>query len=237
MADERRTVVIETVDQLMHPQTRRDFLRLAALGGVAVLLPGLFAACADDEARAGAFTLDLGNEVGYLQYAHVLEQLEAAFYLAAVRSPYAGITAAETAILADIRNHEVIHRESLAAILGENAVPDLAVSLGSIDFSVRTNASTGVLDAAKMFEDTGVGAYNGAGRFLTTPERLVLAGKIASVEARHAAVIRDLLDVTGLAFAGDDVVDENGLDLALDVRTEVLPAIDPFIVTAITVPS
>jgi hypothetical protein len=39
-----------------------------------------------------------------------------------------------------------------------------------------------------------VGAYNGAGRFLKTAGLLTLAGKIVSVEARHAAAIRDVLN-------------------------------------------
>jgi hypothetical protein len=238
MADESKTVVVETVDQLLQPKTRRSFLRLAALGGTAVLLPGLFAACGDDddEPRAGSYTLNLGSEVGYLQYAHALEQLEAAFYTAAVNSPYSGITAAETSILADIRNHEVIHRNALSTILGSNAVPALAVNFTAINFGVRTNGSTGALDAAKTFEDTGVGAYNGAGQFLKNADNLTLAGKIVSVEARHAAIIRDLLDTTGTLFAGDDIVDANGLDTSLTAST-VLGRVDPYVVTAITVQS
>ena len=234
MADESKTVVIETVDQLLQPKTRRSFLRLAALGGTAVFLPSLFAACSDDddEPNGGSYTLNLGSETGYLQYAHALEQLEAAFYTTVLNSPFAGITAAETSILTDIRNHEVIHRNAFAAILGTNAVPNLAVNFTAINFSQRES----VLGAAKIFEDEGVGAYNGAGQFLTTADNLVLAGKIVSVEARHAAVIRDLLDVTGVSFAGDDIVDANGLDVAY-TTTKVLADIDPYVVTRITVQS
>ena len=140
---------------------------------------------------------------GVLNYAFALEQLEAAFYAAVLATPYAGITAEETEILTEIRDHEVIHREFLRAALGANAIPDLTVDFTSVDFTSRD----AVLGAARTFEDLGVSAYNGAGFLLEEPDFLTTAGKIVSVEARHAAVIRDLIEPGTVAFAGDDVVD------------------------------
>jgi hypothetical protein len=58
--------------------------------------------------------------------------------------------------------------------------------------------------AAQTFEDTGVAAYNGAGRYLTNNAFLALAGKIVSVEARHAALIRDMNKYN--SFVDNDVV-------------------------------
>jgi hypothetical protein len=59
-----------------------------------------------------------------------------------------------------------------------------------------------------------VSAYNGAGKYLTSAANLLVAGKIVSVEARHAAAIRDIRDGTnGIKFAGDDVVNVQGLDV------------------------
>ena len=58
---------------------------------------------------------------------------------------------------------------------------------------------------ARTFEDLGVSAYNGAGQLLTVAANLLTAGKIVSVEARHAAAIRDLLVPN--SFAASDVVD------------------------------
>jgi hypothetical protein len=83
-----------------------------------------------------------------------------------------------------------------------------------------------VLGAAKTFEDLGVGAYNGAGKLIKDKGYLLLAGKIVSVEARHAAYIRDL--ITPGSFAGSDVVNAAGLDQALDVTT-VLTAAQTYI--------
>jgi hypothetical protein len=77
-----------------------------------------------------------------------------------------------------------------------------------------------ILLNAEVFEDLGVAAYNGAGKQLKDAGNLTLAGKIVSVEARHAAAIRDVRDMTASGttttnrrFAGDDVVDAQGLDV------------------------
>ncbi len=79
-------------DALRDPRTRRDFLRALGVGGSIVLLPSLFAACGDDDlgpfgpptaASGGAgVRLDLSTDIGILNYAFALEQLEAAFYTA-----------------------------------------------------------------------------------------------------------------------------------------------------------
>jgi hypothetical protein len=106
----------------------------------------------------------------------------------------------------DIRDHEIAHREFFKAALGNKAIGPLEVDFSSIDFTNRTS----VLATAKAFEDLGVSAYNGAGYLIKSGAYLTLAGKIVSVEARHAAYIRDL--ITPGSFAGTDVVDSNGLD-------------------------
>ena len=46
---------------------------------------------------------------------------------------------------------------------------------------------------SKQLEDTGVAAYNGAAPELFSREILAIAGEIVQIEARHAAVVRDLL--------------------------------------------
>ena len=81
-----------------------------------------------------------------------------------------------------------------------------------IDFTSRQS----VLVAARNFEDLGVAGYNGAGTRLRLAEFLTIAGKIVSVEARHAAALRDLLNPNSRDFAGDDVVDAMGMDRALE---------------------
>ncbi len=174
--------------------------------------------------------VNLGTgDAGVLNYALALEQLEAAFYTQVVASLYAGATAEETQILTDLRDHEVIHRDFLKAALGDGAIPDLTVDFTSVDFTSRES----VLGAAKTFEDLGVSAYNGAGQLLESADFLLLAGKIVSVEARHASAIRDLLNPLSADFAGDDVVDpDTGLD-TVNSPADVLTAADPFVTTPI----
>ncbi|MBA2626832.1 MAG: ferritin-like domain-containing protein [Gemmatimonadales bacterium] len=199
---------IAFLDGLARSTSRRRFLQWSGLT-IAVAAVG----CSGDDntgpgTGGGAVNLGTGD-TAILNYAYALEQLEAAFYVQVATSFYSGATASEQAILTDIRDHEVIHREFLKAALGAAAIGALSVNFTSIDFTSRAS----VLGAAKAFEDLGVSAYNGAGKLLTNPDYLVVAGKIVSVEARHAATIRDLLAPKTASFAGGDVVDANGLDV------------------------
>lgn len=218
-------------DMPVESVNRRNFLRNAGMTTVAGAL--VMASCKKDSdpVTPAVNTVDLGSgDVGILNYAYALEQLEAAFYVQAVSTPYSGITDSEKSLLTDIRDHEVIHRDFFKAALGANAIPALEVNFSAIDFTSRAS----VLGTAKVFEDTGVSAYNGAGKLLKDPGYLLLAGKIVSVEGRHAAAIRDLLQPNSAFFAGDDVVDTtNGLDKATK-PADILAAVQPFIKTKIS---
>lgn len=184
--------------------SRRRFLGYAGIASGALVV----AACNKDSGGStGSGMVDLGSgDPGILNYAYALEQLEAAFYTKVIASQYSGITASETALLTDIRDHEIAHREFFKNALGSGAIGALEVDFSSINFGSRDS----VLATAKAFEDLGVSAYNGAGKLITNPDYLVLAGKIVSVEARHAAYIRDL--ISNGSFADSTVIDSNGLD-------------------------
>lgn len=158
--------------------------------------------------------LDFSTDFGVLNYAYALEQLEAAFYAEAAANFYGTSSSVEGQYFRDLAAHEAIHRDFLAAAipaLGGTLIRDLEVDFSSIDFSNREQ----VLGIAQTLEDTGVSAYNGAGIFLQDADLLTIAGKIVSVEARHAASIRALINPGSADFAGDDVVDPiSGLDRA-----------------------
>jgi len=212
---------------------RRSFLMSA---GIAASVGAAMVACSKDHEPGPnpEGTVDLGSgDVGVLNYAYALEQLEAAFYTQVIDTPYDGMSATEKTILTDIRDHEIIHRDFFKAALTAAAptqiIPGLEVNFSTIDFKSRT----AVLGAAKLFEDTGVAAYNGAGNLIKTADYLVLAGKIVSVEARHASVIGDLLKPNTENFAGGDVVDNNGFDKATDPAT-ILAAVKPYLKTNVT---
>lgn len=205
--------------------SRRRFLRTTGLfGAAAVMASGLTACGKDDDDEDG---VNLGSgDTGILNYAYALEQLEAAFYTQVMLSPYSGMNAAETAYLTDIRDHEIAHREFFKTVLMGNAIPGLEVDFSSINFGSRAS----VLGTAKAFEDLGVAAYNGAGNLITDGNNLLLAGKIVSVEARHAALIRELLEVN--SFAGSDAVLTGGFDKAL-MPSEVLSVARTYVKTKI----
>lgn len=187
---------------------RRQFLRYAGAGTVAV---GLFAAeaCKKDITKFTGVYLGSGD-IGILNYAYALEQLEAAFYIQVVAdaSFKTNFSADEQLLITDVRDHEVLHREFFKAALGGKAIPALQFNLTAINFTSRAS----VLAAAKSFEDLGVSAYNGAGYLIQNAGYLTIAGKIVSVEARHAAYFRDLIAPN--TFVGQDVVNvaENGLE-------------------------
>ena len=193
----------------------------------------LLAACKEGEENPTTVMapVDLGSgDVGILNYAYALEQLEAAFYTQVIATPYNGMSDAEKTLLTDIRNHEIIHREFFKAALGANAIAGLTPNFSAITFSDRSS----VLNTAKAFEDLGVSAYNGAGNLIKDVNYLALAGKIVSVEARHAAAIRDLLNPKSADFAGDDVVaPTTGLDPA-NAPSVVLPIAQKYVKTQIT---
>ena len=245
---------------------RRRFLAwssTALLGAIAFggKLPGLSIEQALAQTTGGAAmakSVDLGEgDVGILNYAYALEQLEAAFYTQVTKTPYANMASADTEILTGIRDHEIAHRDFFKAALKKNAIPALEVDFTKIDFNSRDS----VLKTAMTFEDLGVAAYNGAGQLLKKEEYLLLAGKIVSVEARHATAIRYLIGMKGNAnanagnsgstvgantsgnsgantgqysgFNDMDVVDDKGLDRA-QKPSEVLATAGPFVKTPIT---
>lgn len=223
-------------------RSRRDFLRAAGLGGAALAA----AACGGVEGAlvapaapgtpnnptpavvgpGGSVTLDFSNELDVLNYAFALEQLEAAFYTQVVAAPgFNSIFAPnERRVLTDLRDHEIVHREFFAAALGTARIPNLTPRFGAVNFGDRAS----VLQTARTFEDLGVSAYNGAARFLKSAVYLTLAGKIVSVEARHASAIRDLLAPRSADFA------PNAYDVGMTPQN-VLTAAAPFIVESISV--
>ncbi len=191
---------------LTHARSRRDILKLMAAGGALVLLPTALASCGRDDdpiltapGAGNPLTIDFARgETAVLQFAYALEQLEADFYTRVVNAfGSSNLTVSEKAVLQDIKYHEVIHRELFKAALGTSNGFTITTAYPTVSFSDRLS----VLNAAKTFEDLGVAAYNGAAQYLTTADNLTLAGKIVSVEARHASAIRDLLNPKSGDFA------------------------------------
>lgn len=85
-----------------------------------------------------------------------------------------------------VGNHEVAHAAHIRKVLGAKAPRPT-----SFDFGDVTSDPAGFTRAAIDLEDLGVGAYNGLATTMTT-DTLADAARIVSVEARHAAWIRNL---------------------------------------------
>ena len=215
--------------------SRRSFLRVA---GAAAVTGGLLTACshADEtsvsptgSARVAGQTVALPTgDNGILGFAYVLEQLEAAFYEMVLMKPYPNMSTSDQQLWSDIRGHEIIHRALFKAAVG-SLVPQLTFDFSTIDFNNRYT----VLQAAADFEKLGVGAYNGAGKYIKSADYLTLAGKIVSVETRHHSIIRELQYPRSDAFAGPTIVtSDTGLHLAYE-PTFVLPMAQKYILETI----
>jgi hypothetical protein len=226
-----QTDVTDNIVETSGHHSRRNILKWSAITLAAVGVFGVNPAqlrLTEAFAQVGAVELGTGD-VGVLNYAYALEQLEAAFYTTVLASPYSGMSRYERSVLGDIKAHEIAHREFFKKALGRNRIPDLEPNFSAIDFNSRES----VLKTASTFEDLGVSAYNGGGAAIANPKYLAAAGSIVSVEARHAAIIRDILSPMTESFAGRDVVDSSGLDVA-SPPSKVLAAAAPFIKTRIT---
>lgn len=135
------------------------------------------------------------NEV--LNFALTLEYLEYHFYNhAVVAAPGLIPAGAPLQAITTIRDHEKAHVDLLVGALGSNARPALAYD--NFDFTaggtfgdVYSNYST-FLKVATAFEDTGVRAYKGQAPILKGNPVLTTALRIHSVEARHAAHLRQM---------------------------------------------
>jgi hypothetical protein len=252
--DDGRTVVVGDPAALGALGTRRSFLRALGMGGSIVLLPSVFAACEDSTDSvvspgvAGqydaqqAITIPLNDDVGIFNFAFLLEQLDSKYYETVNSLPNLNTVfpdAGDREVLADLRGDEVVHREFYRAALtgaGGLLVPDVQPDFSRVNFNDRA----AILETARALEDTGIAAYNGAGRFLRRLPNLLTAGKIVSMEARHSAAIRDMIagnagdrfaNVSDLADLGAN--EAQGLDAAAVPSTpafqRVLANAQPFI--------
>lgn len=143
-----------------------------------------------------------GSILDVLNFALTLEYLEAAFYEQGSANPALFPTSAAASAIATIGQHETAHVNFLkSAILASGGTP---VSSPVFDFTaggtfpdVFVSYQT-FLAVAQTFEDTGVRAYKGqAGNLISNNDVLTAALNIHSVEARHAAHIRQMRKANG----------------------------------------
>jgi hypothetical protein len=193
----------------VHGMTRSSFLLKGALSAGAVYGAGAVAPFVSN-----AFAATGSGDVDILNFALTVEYLETDFYKHKATS--VGLSGEAKSLAALIAGHEQLHVDALTkAIKAAGGTP---AKKPTFVFPVTNQQS--FLKLAYVLENTGVGAYNGAGPALSNKEYLAAAGSIVQVEACHAAAI-------GL-LVGESVTPDGGFDKPL-TKAEVLAKAGPLI--------
>ena len=201
---------VEEMDKGYDVSRRRFFQLAGGIAGAGILL----AACR----RTEPSTSYVGSgDTGLLNYLYILEQVQAGFYTQAVLTPFYSLTVGESACFIDTRDQAIAHREYLHALVGKSAINPIVLDLSPVTFADRTST----LSNAIILADLAVGAYNGTAQLFTNTDYILTAGKIATVQARRSAYMRDLLSAANISspsyhntFADTTVINSNGLDQA-----------------------
>jgi hypothetical protein len=168
---------------------------ILAKGGLALGALAAGAAWLGGRARPAASAPSAAQDERILNFALGLEELQAAFYARAVEE---GTLTGEPLEFAElVGEQENRHVAYLREYLGPAARPTPKLDLGEV-----AGSEEGFLRAAHSLEEAGVGAYIGQGANLTV-KAVAAAAPIVSVEARHAAWIRDLLRLNPAPEAAD----------------------------------
>lgn len=179
--------ILEAIERVQG-DTRTGFLRKATIGG-ATLLGAL--------ALPGTGKTQSAKDVDILNYALSLEYLQAAFYTEAeqVRALRGKARRAVEVVGAVERAHVKAFRDALGAA---------AIARPTFNFRGVTENQRKFLKTAVAFEDLAVAAYKGQAPRLVSDALLAVAVSIHSVEARHAAWMRYLFNITPAANAFDE---------------------------------
>jgi len=159
-----------------HAATRRAVLSAAGLVAGGILVAGIGAPALGTGSKAG--------DVEILNFALQLEELQAALYVQAQQ--HAGLTGELAQYAQVVGRHEHQHVAFLRETLGSKAQPP-----PTFDFGDAVTDPDRFAAAARTIEDLAVAAFDGQAPGLMKPTLAALA-TIVSVEARHAAWIRDL---------------------------------------------
>jgi Ferritin-like domain len=167
--------------------------RASFLGKVFIGSGALLAALA---APAPA-TPALGSDAAILNFALLLEYLQAAFYTETER-----IGAIKTELARVPRQLGGVERAHVTAL--RNVLQRQAIKRPAFDFRGTTEDQEAFLKTAVAFEDLGAAAYKGQATRVESPALLAAAVAIHSVEARHAAWMRYLAGFTPAGKAFDE---------------------------------
>lgn len=222
---------LEKVDADVHERlgyySRRSLFNTLGKKAAAFAVPALVASSISKAYAATPAAIDV------LNYALTLEYLENEFYIKGNAAANL-IPAADKPVFAQIGKHETQHVAFLLSALGAKAVakPNFDFTGKGAFADVFTNFKTFAV-VSHALEDTGVRAYKGqAGNLMAAEDKPLLeyALQIHSVEARHASVVRRLLNTKGFVpgvkgwitlnegspaavYAGDDNTIQGGVNI------------------------
>ena len=232
--------IFDVLDQLdnvtgdHHARTsrREAFRTFGSMGKkmAAAAIPFGLAAATGQEARANGTS----KIVDVLNFALLLEYLEAEYYTKGLDSGVIPSGSKAEKIYMQISKHETAHVELLKSVIGSlggtpGDKPHFDFTAGGLfnpfdDYQVY-------LILSQAFEDTGVRAYKGqAGNLIDNNDILTAALQIHSVEARHASEVRRLRELKGwitqaergagvpeaaqAVYAGEDNLVQGGVDVS-----------------------
>lgn len=175
-------------DRLKHV-SRRHMFSMIGRKTAAVAAPTVLASALN---KAYGQALD-PVVVEVLNFALTLEYLEAEFYNVGMDTPGL-LTGTARTVYGQIQKHENAHVNLLKSVLGSQAVNKPGFDFTARGLFPNPFANYNVyLTLSQAFEDTGVRAYKGqAPKLMNNDPILTAALQIHSVEARHAARVREL---------------------------------------------
>ena len=192
----------------VHGMTRSSFILRGTLAAGAVYGLGSVAPFVSQAFAAG------GGDAEILNFALTLEYLEADFYT--VKGRQVGLSGQARAYASQFGAEESEHVTALTAAIKQLG----GTPVKKPTFVFPTSDEKSFLALASTLENTGVGAYNGAGPSIKDKKVLASAGSIVQIEARHAAAI-DLL-------IGKSPTPNQGFDRPIE-QAKVLTAVKPLI--------
>ncbi|MGH3502529.1 MAG: ferritin-like domain-containing protein [Nocardioidaceae bacterium] len=163
---------------------------------------------------------DFDNDLEVLNYALLLEHLEAAFYNQGNRR--VRLHPLDYPYMKQVEKDEEYHVKFLTnAISKAGGKP---VPAPEVDFGDAFASRDSYLKLSHTFENVGAGAYLGAAGFIKNTAYLQAAAGIFGVEARHAAIVGDLLNLEpeGGVYMGAFETPKP--------KQDVLNAVDPYII-------
>jgi rubrerythrin len=135
-----------------------------------------------------AFAQEL-SDLDILNFALTLEHLESRMYADMLATNI--LTGKELQYFTSFGQHEAAHVKAITDTI--NSLGGSPVqALDSYNFPAFNNRGD-ILNFAKIAEDIGVSAYQGAAAAIDNKDILAAAGSIVQVEARHAAIVNLLL--------------------------------------------